>query len=223
MAKFSTVEDALATLQAGGFIILSDNEDRENEGDLVALADRITPQTVYQMLHEANGLMCVPLTIDRAHQLGFTPMVAHSTDPHQTPFMTTCDGTEEATGVTTGVSAFDRAATIRHIAKPIAKATDFNHPGHIQPLYAQEGGLRTRIGHTEASVDLAYLAGAAPVAVIIEYLKEDGTMARRDDLFKVADRLDVPYITIKQITDYLDAHHLATAKAATVAGLAEAE
>lgn len=220
--EFNTVEEALTTLQNGGFIILSDNEDRENEGDLVALADRINPETVYQMLKEANGLMCVPLTIERAHALGFTKMVENSTDPHDTPFMTTCDGTFEATGVTTGVSAFDRAATIHQIAKPTATASDFNHPGHIQPLYAQDGGLRQRIGHIEASVDLAYLAGAQPVAVIIEVLKEDGTMARRDDLFKVADRLDVPYITINQILTYMDENGIADAKDALVQAAAEA-
>lgn len=161
MVQFDSIETALHQLQNGGYVILSDNEDRENEGDLVALADRITPATVYEMLHEANGLMCVPITIQRAHELGFTKIVEHSTDPHQTPFMTTTDGTFEATGVTTGVSAFDRAATIKHIANPAAKPNDFNHPGHIQPLYALDGGLRKRIGHTEASVDLAYLAGAA--------------------------------------------------------------
>lgn len=113
MVQFDTIETALQQLQNGGYVILSDNEDRENEGDLVALADRITPETVYEMLHEANGLMCVPITIQRAHELGFTKMVEHSTDPNQTPFMTTADGTFEATGVTTGVSAFDRAATIK--------------------------------------------------------------------------------------------------------------
>ena len=140
MVQFDTIETALQQLQNGGYVILSDNEDRENEGDLVALADRITPETVYEMLHEANGLMCVPITIQRAHELGFTKMVEHSTDPNQTPFMTTADGTFEATGVTTGVSAFDRAATIKRIANPVAKPTDFNHPGHIQPLYALDGG-----------------------------------------------------------------------------------
>lgn len=203
-ALLDTIETALQQLQNGGYVILSDNEDRENEGDLVALADRIAPETVYEMLHEANGLMCVPITIQRAHELGFTKMVEHSTDPNQTPFMTTADGTFEATGVTTGVSAFDRAATINHIANPAAKPTDFNHPGHIQPLYALDGGLRKRIGHTEASVDLAYLAGAEPAAVIIEVLN----MARRDDLAKMAKRVNVPYITINQIIEYMDAHNI---------------
>lgn len=208
---FATVEEGLTQLRNGGFIILADNEDRENEGDLVALGEGITPATVHTMLKEANGLMCVPLTEKRAHQLGFKKMVEHSTDPNQTPFMVTVDGTYEATGVTTGVSAFDRAATINQIAKSDAKASDFNHPGHIQPLYAQPRGLRDRIGHTEAAVDLAYLAGKAPVAVIIEVLKDDGHMARRDDLAKLAKRVNAPFMTIQEIIDYLDRHHLATA------------
>lgn len=203
-SEFSTVEEALDQLKNGGYIILADDESRENEGDLVALGDGIDAGTIYEMLHEANGLMCVPVSEQIADRLGFKPMVKHSTDPNQTPFMVTADGTYEATGVTTGVSAFDRAATIRQIAKPSAKATDFNHPGHIQPLYAQAHGLRDRTGHTEASVDLAYLAGKAPVAVIIEVLKADGTMARRDSLFDLAQRVHVPFLTIKQITDYMD-------------------
>ena len=210
--KFDSVETALTHLKNGGYIIVSDNEDRENEGDLVALADRITPATVYEMLEEAKGLMCVPLTKERADQLGFTKMVAHSTDPNETPFMTTVDGAFEAIGVTTGVSAFDLAATINHIANDAAKPTDFNHPGHIQPLYSQDGGLRKRIGHTEASVDLAFLAGAKPVAVIIEVLKSDGHMARRDDLFQFADRLNVPYITIQEILNYMDQHGIKEAR-----------
>ena len=204
-SKFSTVEEALTQLVNGGYIILADNEDRENEGDLVALGDGITANTVYEMLKEANGLMCVPVSEEIATKLAFNPMVEPSTDPNQTPFMVPADGTVEATGVTTGVSAFDRAATIRQIATPDAQATDFNHPGHIQPLYAQPHGLRDRIGHTEAAVDLAYLADKAPVAVIIEVLNNDGTMARRDSLAVLADRVRVPFITINQIIEYLDA------------------
>lgn len=200
--QFSTVEEALNHLVNGGYIILADDESRENEGDLVALGDNISADTVYEMLKEANGLMCVPVSEKIADRLGFRPMVKHSTDLNQTPFMVTADGSLSATGV----SAFDRAATIRHIANPTAKATDFNHPGHIQPLYAQPRGLRDRTGHTEASVDLAYLAGKAPVAVIIEVLKDDGTMARRDDLAILAKRVQVPFITINQIIKYMDAN-----------------
>lgn len=209
--EFSTVEAALEHLQKGGFIILADDEGRENEGDLVALAQDIQPAVVYQMLHEANGLMCVPMPKALTEKLGFTPMVKHSTDPHGTPFTITADGTLEATGVTTGVSAFDRAATIQQMAKPDAKATDFNHPGHIQPLYAQPNGLRDRVGHTEAAVDLAYLAHRQPVAVIIEVLKDDGTMARRDALAGMADRLEVPFLTIDAIVKYMDDHGIVKA------------
>lgn len=200
---FDTVPDALQTLRRGGVIILADDESRENEGDLVALAADITPETVNMMLREAAGLMCTPVGPEIAARLGLTDMVADSTDPHQTPFTYTVDGTEAATGVTTGVSAADRAATIRHIANPTAVRTDFNAPGHTQPLTALAGGLTERVGHTEAAVDLARLAGSEPAAVIIEVLKADGTMARRDDLFELADRLDLPFITIAQISAYL--------------------
>lgn len=212
---FSTIEEALTTLRNGGFIILADNANRENEGDLVALGAHVQPAEIHQMLEVANGLMCVPVNRAIADRLGFSMMVKHSTDPNGTPFMTTTDGTFAATGVTTGVSAFDRAATIHRIANPAATAADFNHPGHIQPLLAQDKGIRVRNGHTEASVDLAYLAGAEPVAVIIEVLKEDGHMARRDDLAKLATKLSVPFITIDQIASYMDAHQIEYAKDVT--------
>lgn len=204
----NTVEDALKELKAGKFIILADNESRENEGDLVALGDRIEPETVYKMLKIANGLMCVPVSPAVAERLGFKMMVKNSTDPNGTPFMVTTDATFDAAGVTTGVSAYDRAATIRKIADPNSKPEEFNHPGHIQPLLACEKGLRERDGHTEATVDLAYLAGAAPVSVIIEILKKDGHMARRDTLRKLADEYQISMITIGQIEQYLDDHHI---------------
>lgn len=206
--EFSTVEAALEELRNGGFVILSDNEDRENEGDLVALAAKATPAVIHKMLKEANGLMCVPVNPEIANRLELTDMVEHSTDPHQTPFTITVDGNFEATGVTTGVSAFDRAASINHIADVNAKAADFNRPGHIQPLIAKANGLRERIGHTEAGVDLALLAGSQPAAIIIEVVGEDGHMAQRDDLFVLAKKLDVPYITIAQITEYMDANNI---------------
>lgn len=210
--QFSTIEAALTTLKNGGFIILADNAERENEGDLVALGAHVKPTEIHQMLKIANGLMCVPVNRQIADRLGFSMMVKHSTDPNGTPFMTTTDGTLAATGVTTGVSAYDRAATIHQIANPESVATDFNHPGHIQPLLAQDKGIRARTGHTEASVDLAYLAGAEPVAVIIEVLKEDGHMARREDLAQLAQQLKVPFITIDQIAQYMDAHHIQYAR-----------
>lgn len=206
--EFSTVESALEELRNGGFIILSDNEDRENEGDLVALASKATPTVIHKMLKEANGLMCVPVSEEIAQRLELTDMVANSTDPHQTPFTITVDGNFEATGVTTGVSAFDRAASINHIADVNAKAADFNRPGHIQPLIAKNKGLRERIGHTEAGVDLALLANSQPAAIIIEVVGDDGHMAQRDDLFVMAKKLNVPYITIAQVVEYMDANKI---------------
>lgn len=205
---FNTVDEAIAALQAGKFIILADDESRENEGDLVALGQNITPQTVYRMLKLANGLMCVPVSAGIAEKLGFKMMVKHSTDPNGTPFMVTTDASFDAAGVTTGVSAFDRAATINLIADAQATPNQFNHPGHIQPLIAEERGVRARTGHTEAAVDLAYLAGKAPVAVIIEVLKPDGHMARRPELTQLAAEQHVPFITIPQIKAYLDDHEI---------------
>lgn len=204
----NTVENAIQFLKEGKFIILADNESRENEGDLVALGDRITPEVVYQMLKTANGLMCVPINSKVAKRLGFKEMVEHSTDPNETPFMVTADATFESTGVTTGVSAYDRAATIKKIADPKSKPEQFNHPGHIQPLIAQDKGIRVRNGHTEATVDLAYIAGAEPVTVIIEILNQDGKMARRDTLHKLAEDYQIPMITIGQIEQYLDDHDI---------------
>ncbi|HEY4400282.1 MAG TPA: 3,4-dihydroxy-2-butanone-4-phosphate synthase [Lactobacillaceae bacterium] len=210
---FDRVEDALTVLKNGGVIILADGEDRENEGDLVALGENITPETVHFMLTEARGLLCAPIAPSIAEKLAIGLMVENSTDPHGTPFTVTVDGTEAATGVTTGVSAFDRAATIAQLAKADATPSDFNRPGHTQPLIPLANGLRARIGHTEASVDLALLAGSAPVSAIIEILKEDGTMARRDSLFELSERLDLPFITIDQIVEYMDDNDIAYAGA----------
>nr|WP_321315355.1 3,4-dihydroxy-2-butanone-4-phosphate synthase [uncultured Ligilactobacillus sp.] len=202
------VETAIKFLKEGKFIILADNESRENEGDLVALGSRVSPETIYQMLKIANGLMCVPISRKIAERLGFKLMVENSTDPNETPFMVTTDATYEETGVTTGVSAYDRAATIKKIADPTAKPEHFNHPGHIQPLIAQDKGIRERTGHTEATVDLAYLAHEEPVTVIIEILKENGKMARRDDLAKLSEKYQVPMITIPQLEKYLDENQI---------------
>ena len=204
----NTVENAIQFLKDGKFIILADNESRENEGDLVAFGDRITPEVVYKMLNLANGLMCVPINSKIADRLGFEVMVKNSTDPNGTPFMVTIDATHEAAGVTTGVSAYDRAATIKLIADPTSKPDQFNHPGHIQPLIAQDKGIRVREGHTEATVDLAYIAGAEPVTVIIEILNQDGKMARRDALHALAEKEQIPMITIEQIEKYLDDHQI---------------
>ena len=198
------VENAVQFLKDGKFIILADNESRENEGDLVAFGDRITPEVVYKILNLANSLMCVPINSKIANRLGFEVMVKNSTDPNGTPFMVTTDATHEAAGVTTGVSA----STIKLIADPTSKPEQFNHPGHIQPLITQDKGIRVRKGHTEATVDLTYIAGAEPVTVIIEVLNQDGKMARRDALHALAEKEQIPMITIEQIEKYLDDHQI---------------
>ncbi|QBO36228.1 3,4-dihydroxy-2-butanone-4-phosphate synthase [Periweissella cryptocerci] len=208
---FNTIDEALATLRNGGYIVLADNENLENEGDLVALADRITPDTVNDMLGTARGLMCVAVSSPIATQLELHPMLEHSTDPNGTPFTFTIDGTLAATGVTTGVSAFDRAASLNKIAKPTARRSDFNAPGHIQPLIAQPGLLAERQGHTEGSVELARLAGGSQAAVIIEVLQADGHMMRRDGLRELADKKSVPFVTIEQIIAYVNEVETATA------------
>ncbi|MDH5104538.1 3,4-dihydroxy-2-butanone-4-phosphate synthase [Lentilactobacillus diolivorans] len=200
---FSDINKALETLKNGGMIILADNENRENEGDIVTLGETITPETVNFMIGHAKGLLCAPMSPKVAEKLGFRMMVEHSTDPNQTPFTISTDGEYHATGVTTGVSAFDRAATIKRLATADAKPTDFNHPGHVFPLIAKESGLLSRDGHTEASVDLAKLCGKAPVAAIIEVIKTDGHMARRDDLAQDAKEWGLPLITIDQIKTYM--------------------
>ncbi|KRM33169.1 3,4-dihydroxy-2-butanone 4-phosphate synthase GTP cyclohydrolase II [Agrilactobacillus composti DSM 18527 = JCM 14202] len=205
---FADINVALETLKNGGMIILADNEDRENEGDLVALAEDITPATVNFMITHAKGLLCAPISPEIAAKLDLHLMVDNSTDPNLTPFTISTDGAYAATGVTTGVSAFDRAATIKHLAKADAIPTDFNHPGHIFPLIAQAEGLAVRDGHTEAAVDLAKLCGKAPVGAIIEIIKDDGTMARRDDLHQFSKDWDLPMITIDQIKTYIQAKAL---------------
>ncbi len=203
MAKiFSDMNVALDTLKNGGMVILADNESRENEGDIVALGETISPKVVNFMISHAKGLLCCPVSPKVAKRLGFKMMVEHSTDPNQTPFTVSTDGEYNATGVTTGVSALDRAATIKHIASSDSVPTDFNHPGHCFPLIAQEEGLKVRQGHTEASVELAKLCGKEPAAAIIEIIKDDGTMARRDDLAKDAQEWGLPFITIDQIREY---------------------
>ncbi|MCD2255718.1 3,4-dihydroxy-2-butanone-4-phosphate synthase [Agrilactobacillus fermenti] len=200
---FADINVALETLKNGGMIILADNEDRENEGDIVALGEGITAETINFMITHAKGLLCAPVSAELAEKLGFKMMVDNSTDPNLTPFTVSTDGEFEATGVTTGVSAPDRAATISHLADADAKPTHFNHPGHIFPLIAKPKGVLERDGHTEAAVDLAKICGKAPVGAIIEIIKEDGTMARRDDLAEFSKTWNMPMITIDQIKNYL--------------------
>ncbi|MBR3531688.1 MAG: bifunctional 3,4-dihydroxy-2-butanone-4-phosphate synthase/GTP cyclohydrolase II [Bacteroidaceae bacterium] len=173
-----------------------DDEDRENEGDFITAAEMITPEKVNFMLREGRGVLCAPITISRARELELQHQVEENTSMLGTPFTVTVDKLE---GCTTGVSAHDRAATIRALADPESKPTDFGRPGHINPLYAQDNGVLRRAGHTEAAIDLARLSGLRPAAALIEILNPDGTMARMPELLKKADEFDLKIIQIKDL------------------------
>ena len=197
--KFSLVEEALEDLKKGKPVVVVDDEDRENEGDLVIPAQVITEETVNFMIKEARGLMCVPITKERADELELNLMTANNTDSHGTAFTISVDSLE---GTTTGISVGDRYRTIKDILNPQKKSKDFKKPGHLFPLIASKGGVLDRKGHTEASVDLAKICGYEPVSVIIEIIKDDGEMARRDDLMEFAKKYDLKIITIDHIIDY---------------------
>ncbi len=199
MQNVATIEAALADFREGKFVIVVDDEDRENEGDFITAAEMITPEKVNFMLREGRGVLCAPITISRAEQLELAHQVQDNTSVLGTPFTVTVDKLE---GCTTGVSAHDRAATIRHLANPEAKAADFGRPGHINPLYAQDRGVLRRAGHTEAAIDLARLSGLQPAAALIEILNPDGSMARMPQLQEVARRHGIRIITIRDLIAY---------------------
>ena len=182
--QFSKIEEAIEDFRQGKFVIVVDDEDRENEGDFITPAEMITPEKVNFMLREGRGVLCAPITISRAKELELPHQVEENTSMLGTPFTVTIDKLE---GCTTGVSAHDRAATIQWLANPEAKSGDFGRPGHINPLYAQDNGVLRRSGHTEASIDLARLAGLKPAAALIEILNPDGTMARMPQLIEIKD------------------------------------
>jgi 3,4-dihydroxy 2-butanone 4-phosphate synthase/GTP cyclohydrolase II len=194
-----TTEDIVADLKAGKMVVIMDDEDRENEGDLVMAAAHVRPEDINFMARYGRGLICLTLTPERCRQLRLPPMVAYGDDKHRTAFTVSIEAAE---GVTTGISAFDRAHTIRAAVKPEARADDLVQPGHIFPLMAQPGGVLTRAGHTEAGCDLARLAGLEPAAVIVEILNEDGTMARRPDLEKFAREHALKIGTIADLIRY---------------------
>lgn len=197
----AAVERAIDVLKRGGMIILVDDADRENEGDLVMLAEHVTPEAVNFMITHGRGLVCVPLSAERAKHLQLHPMVgdAGNTDPHRTAFTVSVD--ERTTR--TGISAYERAQTIRALVDKTTRAEDFRRPGHIFPLIARPGGLLERQGHTEASVTLAQLAGAQEVAVICEIVADDGTMARGEMLQRFAERHDLPILAIADLMRYV--------------------
>ena len=197
--KLDTIEQAIEDFKHGQFVIVVDDEDRENEGDLIMAAELVTPEHVNFMLRNGRGVLCAPVTIDRCQQLGLPHQVQDNTSILGTPFTVTIDKLE---GCTTGVSCHDRAATIRALADPESRPETFGRPGHINPLYAQDRGVLARAGHTEAAVDLARLAGMQPAACLIEILNEDGTMARMPQLQEFAKREGLHIISIKDLIAY---------------------
>lgn len=197
--KLNTIEEALADFKEGKFLIVVDDEDRENEGDFITAAEMITPEKINFMLTNGRGVLCAPITISRSQELELPHQVSDNTSILGTPFTVTVDKLE---GCTTGVSAHDRAETIKALADPNSKPTDFGRPGHINPLYAQDKGVLRRAGHTEAAVDLARLAGLQPAAALIEILNEDGTMARMPQLQEVAHKFGIKIIAIRDLIAY---------------------
>lgn len=197
--KLDTIEDALADFREGKMVIVVDDEDRENEGDLIVAAEKITPEQVNFMLKNARGVLCAPLTISRCQELGLDRQVDDNTSVLGTPFTVTVDKLE---GCSTGVSIHDRAATIRALADPASTPETFGRPGHINPLYAQDQGVLRRSGHTEAAVDLARLCGLAPAAALMEIMSDDGSMARLPELRRRATEWGMKLISIRDLIAY---------------------
>lgn len=199
MADFNTIDEAIAALRSGEMVVVLDDEDRENEGDLLMLAEKVTPEAVNFMAKEGRGLICVPMDSDIADRLNFQPMVNENTESNKCNFTVSVD---YKVGTSTGISASDRAKTIAAIADYSSLAEDFMRPGHIFPLRAKKGGVLVRAGHTEAAMDLAKLSGAAPVGVICEIASHDGEMMRGTELLEFASRNSLKIITIKDLIEY---------------------
>lgn len=197
--KLASIEDALKDFKEGKFVIVVDDEDRENEGDLIIAAEKITPEKVNFMLKHARGVLCAPITLSRCEELDLPHQVTDNTSVLGTPFTVTVDKLE---GCTTGVSAHDRAATILALADPTSTPQTFGRPGHINPLYAQDNGVLRRSGHTEAAVDLCRLAGLYPAGALMEIMNEDGSMARMPELQKLATEWGLKIITIADLIAY---------------------
>lgn len=198
---YSTVEEAIQDIKDGKMVIVADNEDRENEGDLVCAAEKITPEIINFMVKEGRGLICASLTPERTKELRLEQMVHSNTEAQGTAFTVSVDAAATF-GVTTGISAQDRATTVKVLVDPNSRPGDLRRPGHIFPLEAKHGGVLKRVGQTEASVDLAKLAGLKPAGVICEIMNDDGTMARRDELVKFAEKHDLKFITVAQLIKY---------------------
>lgn len=198
--KLNSIEDAIADFREGKFVIVVDDEDRENEGDFIIAAEKITPEKVNFMLTNGRGVLCAPITEERCKELDLDMQVETNTSIHETPFTITVD--KLGGGCTTGVSMFDRAETIKALANPQTLPTDLGRPGHVNPLRARSRGVLRRAGHTEATVDLARLAGLYPAGALIEIINEDGTMARLPQLMKVSQKFGIKIISIKDLIAY---------------------
>lgn len=199
--KFDKIEEAIKDFQAGKPIIVADDEDRENEGDLLCSAQCVTPEIINFMAKECRGLICLAITDEIADKLELPQMVEKNTEKMKTAFTLSIDATQRF-GVTTGISAFDRAKTVEVAISKDARPYDLRRPGHVFPCVAKKGGVLTRIGHTEACVDMAILSGHRPAGVMCEIMKEDGTMARRDDLREFADRYGYKFISVSELVAY---------------------
>ena len=202
--QLNAIEEAIADIRQGKVIIVVDDENRENEGDFVAAAELITPETINFMATHGKGLICAPLTEGKCKDLGLHKMVSHNTDPLETAFTVSVD--LRGNGVTTGISASDRAKTVLALTDPATKPHDLARPGHIFPLIAKEGGVLRRTGHTEAAIDFARLAGLEPAGVIVEIMNEDGTMARLPHLMEVAKKFDLKIVSIEDLIAYRMEH-----------------
>nr|WP_029033531.1 3,4-dihydroxy-2-butanone-4-phosphate synthase [Salinimicrobium terrae] len=202
--RLHTIKEAIDDIRAGKVIIVVDDEDRENEGDFLAAASKVTPQMINFMATHGRGLICAPLTEKRCKELQLEMMVGNSTDPMETAFTISVDF--KGNGVTTGISASDRAETIKALIDSETRPFDLSRPGHIFPLKAKEGGVLRRTGHTEAAIDFARLAGFPPAGVIVEIMNEDGTMARLPQLLQVAEKFDLKIVSIEDLVAYRMQH-----------------
>jgi len=202
--KLDTIHDAIEDIRNGKVIIVVDDANRENEGDFVAAADKVTPEMINFMATHGRGLICAPLTENRCKELDLNMMVRNNTDPMETAFTVSVD--LRGYGVTTGISASDRAKTIKSLIEPSIKSFELARPGHIFPLVAKEGGVLRRTGHTEAAIDFARLAGLEPAGVIVEIMNEDGSMARLPELMEVAKKLDLKIVSIEDLVAYRMQH-----------------
>jgi len=208
----NTIQEAIEAIKAGKTIIVVDDEDRENEGDFLTAARNATPETINFMVRYGRGLVCAPITKNRARELDLEPMVSHNTTSHETNFTVSVDLIKDCT---TGISASDRSKTVLALIDPAIKPEDLGRPGHIFPLIAQDGGVLRRTGHTEAAIDLAVLAGFEPAGVICEIMKEDGEMARLPELLVLAKEFDLKIVSIKDLIAYrLDTESMITREVA---------